>query len=158
MVAWRTRGKDTSIRSVVSGGLNVTRPPGPMVPCRVPAGLVTLTVSGVEGKPGAGRTISEEMRRGPRQARWMTGLAVSAVQGMAAVPLIRLAGKSAGCAPAVEAALTCSRPGPGGRISESSSVSRPGPGRASAAARSCRAAGAAVVKVRAMGAVAAGSA
>ena len=88
----------------------------------------------------------------------MTGLAVSAVQGRPAVPLIRLAGNPAGCAPGVEATLTCSRPGPGGRISESSSASRPGPGSARAEACSRRVCGLATVKVRAMGAVAAGSA
>ena len=32
MVAWRTRGKDTSIRSVISGAVNWTRPPGGMRP------------------------------------------------------------------------------------------------------------------------------
>ena len=113
-----------------------------MLPWRVPSALVILTVSGVDGRPGAGRTISDEMLRCPGQLRWMTGLAVSAVQGTPAVPLIRLAGNPAGGAPAAPATLTCSTPGLGGRISESSSASRPGPGRASAAAcsrRVCRA-------------------
>jgi len=46
----------------------------------------------------------------------MTGLAVSAVHGMLADPLIRLAGNPAGHAPGVEATLTCSSPGPGGLV------------------------------------------
>ena len=161
MVAWRTRGKDTSIRSVVSGVVNRTRPPAPMLACRVPSGLVTFTVSGVDGRPAAGRTISDAMRRRPCQLRWMTGLGVSAVHGMPADPLIRLAGNPAGCAPGVEATLTCSRPGAGGPArasSASSSASSPGPGRASAEACSRRAAGRATVNARAMGGVAAGSA
>ena len=157
MVAWRTRGKDTSIRSVVSGGVNRTRPLGGMLAWRVPAGLVIFTVSGVDGRPAAGRTISDEMRRWPGQLRWMTGLASSAVHGTPPVPLIRLAGNPAGRAPAVEATLTCSRPAPGGLI-RSSSASSPGPGRARAAACSCSLAGPARVKARAIGAVAAGSA
>ena len=111
MVAWRTLGNDTSIRSVVSGVVNLTRPPGPMLACRMPSGLVIFTVSGVDGRPAAGRTISDPMRRWPCQLRWMTGLAVSAVHGMPADPLIKLAGNPAGCAPGVEATLTCSRPG-----------------------------------------------
>ena len=53
MVAWRTRGKDTSIRSVVSGVANRTRPPAPMLASRVPSGLVIFTVSGVDGRPAA---------------------------------------------------------------------------------------------------------
>src|SRR3984885_9702704 len=72
MVAWRTRGKDTSIRSVVSGVANRTRPPAPMLASRVPSGLVTLTVSGVDGRPAAGRTISDPMLRRPCQRRWTT--------------------------------------------------------------------------------------
>src|SRR5580700_3640469 len=157
MVAWRTRGKDTSIRSVVSGGVNRTRPLGGMLACRVPAGLVIFTVSGVDGRPAAGRTISDEMRRWPGQLRWMTGLASSADHGTPPVPLIRLAGNPVGRAPAVEATLTWSRPAPGGLI-RSSSASSPGPGRARASACSCSLAGPARVKARAIGAVAAGSA
>ena len=157
MVAWRTRGKDTSIRSVVSGVANLTRPPGPMAACRVPSGLVISTVCGVDGRPRAGRTIMDAIRRWPCQLRWMTGLAVSAVHGMPADPVIRLAGNPAGCAPGVEATVTCSRPGPGG-LTLPSSASSAGPGRASAEACGRRVAGPARVNVRASGAVAAGSA
>src|SRR5580658_7855433 len=110
MVAWRTRGKDTSIRSVVSGVANLTRPPAPMLASRVPAGLVIFTVSGVDGRPAAGRTISDPMLRLPCQRRWMTGLAPSAVHGMLPDPLIRLAGNPGGSATAVEGTLTCSTP------------------------------------------------
>ena len=67
------------------------------------------------------------------------------------------AGNPAGCAPGVEATLTCSTPGPGGGI-RSNSASSPGPGQASAEADSRRVAGRATVSTRAMGAVAAGSA
>ncbi len=157
MVAWRTRGKDTSIRSVVSGTLNLTRPPDPMLACRVPSGLVILTVRGVDGRPVAGRTISDAMRRLPCQLRWMTGLVVSAVHGVPPDPLIRLAGNPAGRWPGVEATLTCSTPSPGGLI-WSSSASSPGPGTASAEARSRRVAGPGTVNVRAIDGVAAGSA
>ena len=99
MVAARTRGNDTSIRSVVSGVVNLTRPPEPMLACRVPSGLVILTVCGVEGRPLAGRTTSDAMRRLPCQLRWMTGLVVSAVHGMPPDPLIRLAGNPAAARP-----------------------------------------------------------
>src|SRR5260370_845338 len=117
------------LRSVVSGTVNLTRPPDPMLACRVPPGPVILTVCGVEGRPGAGRTISDAMRRLPCQLRWMTGLAVSAVHGVPPDPLIRLAGNPAGRWPGVEATLTCSTPSPGGLIC-SSSASSPGPGTA----------------------------
>src|SRR6516165_8773097 len=106
MVAWRTLGKDTSIWSVVSGTVKLTRPPGPMRASRVPPGLVILTVCGVDGRPAAGRTISDAMRRWPCQLRWITGLAVSAVHGMPADPPIKLAGNPAGSAPGVEAMVT----------------------------------------------------
>src|ERR1700750_57876 len=130
-VAWRTRGKDTLMRSVVSGTGNLTRPPGPILAGRVPSGLVTLTVCGVDGWPAADRTISDAMLRWPCQLRWMTGLAVSAVHGIRPDPLTRLAGNPGGCAPGVEATLTCSRPGPGGLI-WLSSASSPATGTASA--------------------------
>jgi hypothetical protein len=67
-VAWRTLGKDTSIRSVVSGAGHLTRPPAPMLACRVPSGLVIVTVRGVDGRPRADRTISESMRAGHASA------------------------------------------------------------------------------------------
>src|SRR5580704_1771983 len=156
-VAWRTRGKDTSIRSVDSGVANRTRPPAPMLASRVPSGLVIFTASGVDGRPAAGRTISDPMLRLPCQRRWMTGLVVSAVHGVRDDPLIRLAGNPGGSAPGVEATETSSTPGPGAS-NRPSNVSSPGPGRASAAACSRNAAGRATVKERAIGAVAAGSA
>src|SRR5580693_609687 len=158
MVAWRTRGKDMSIRSVVSGVANQTSPPAPMLASRVPSGLVIFTVSGVDGRPAAGRTISDSMLRLPCQRRWMTGLVLSAVHGVRVDPLIRLAGNPGGSAPGVEAALNCRTPGPGRAGSASSSASSPGSGRASAAACSRRVAGLASVNARAIGAVAAGSA
>ena len=128
-----------------------------MLACRVPSGLVISTVCGVDGRPRAGRTISDSMRRWPCQLRWMTGLALSAVHGMLPDPLIRLAGNPGGSAAGVAATLTCSRPGPGG-LTLPSSASSPGPGRASADACGRRVAGLATVNVRAIGAVAAGSA
>src|SRR5579859_2044761 len=161
IVAWRTRGKDTSIRSVVSCAANRTRPPAPMPASRVPSGLVIFTVSGVDGRPAAGRTISDPMLRLPCHRRWMTGLAVSAVHGARADPLIRLAGNPAGSAPGVEATKTSRTPGPGRAErdeSEESNASSPAPGSASAVAWTPNAAGLATVKERAIGAVAAGSA
>src|ERR1700730_2639140 len=157
MVAWCTLGKDTSIRSAVSGTLNLTRPPDPMLACRVPSGLVILTVRGVDDTPGADRTISDAMWRLPCQLRCMTGLAVSSVHGVPPNPLIRLAGNPAGRPPGVEATLTCSTPSPGGLIL-SSRASSPRPGTASAEACSRRVAGRATVNVRAIDGVAAGSA
>ena len=87
----------------------------------------------------------------------MTGLAVSAVHGMPADPVIRLAGNPGGSASGVDATVTCSMPGPGGLIVPSS-ASSPGPGPASAAAWTSILAGSARVNVRAIGGVAAGSA
>ena len=150
VVACCTRGNDTSIRSVVSGRLNATRPPNPTPACRVPAGLEISTVCGTD--PPAACTISVRIRRLPCQLRWMTGFALSAISGW--LPLNRLAGP--GQEPAV-ATLTCRIPRPGGG-SLSSSASRPAPGTASAAALSRRAVGWGTVNVRAIGAVPAGSA
>src|SRR3984957_4584597 len=161
MVAWRTRGNDTSIRSVVSGVANRPRPPAPMLAARVPSGLVTFTLSGVDGSPAAGRTISDPMLRRPCQRRWTTA-DPEAVHGVRADPLIRLAGNPAGSAAGVEATLTCSTPGPGTRArraeSVSSTASSPGPGSASAAARTPNTAERPTVNTRPIGAVAAGSA
>ena len=64
MVAWRTRGKDTSIRLVVSGA-NRTTPSGGIVAWRVPPGLVIFTVSGVDGRPAAAARSVTRCAAGP---------------------------------------------------------------------------------------------
>ena len=129
-----------------------------MLACRVPSGLVILTVCGVDGRPRAGRTISDAMRRWPCQLRWMTGLALSAVHGMLADPLIRLAGNPAGSAPGVagHADLQQARAGRADR----GRAARPARGRAGRARKPAAAGspGRRTVNVRAIGAVAAGSA
>ena len=122
--------------SVVSARLNVTRPPKPMLACRVPSGLLILTVCGVD-PPAAGSTISDVIRRLPCQLKWMTGLTESAIHGVFPDPLTRLAGNPAGSAPGVVVTPTCNTPGPGGLTLSSSlpsRASRPGLGTASALA------------------------